>query len=367
MNIQKNLARVVVFNRIFSMAMFICLMLYIVQLNQNTSLIPFVLLVFALVLLVFHILLIEVIGQIIRKKAILTEDVCSWIAKVVTISIAVVITSTCLLTGNLYIASFYAIPIIIGSFLGDFCLKRVGVMAVVFVLLFQHSGLLTFDLLINNNVSYEPSSIIQALAIACIVFLAGVILSTTRQASQKTNMLQSMATTDVLTGLINRRYFDRRLAEEIARCNRHNSNLALALFDIDHFKRINDTYGHTIGDKILKELGELILSNTRECDISARYGGEEFALILPETTQIEASELLERIRQLIEQHTFVKEEMPVMVTISVGIAQYDPEYTPIDFIEQADAALYRAKKTGRNKVIYGTFTTPKLNLQKITN
>lgn len=366
-NIQKNLAKIVLFNRIFAAAIFLILLVYFVQLNSEVNIISIVLLIFAALLLLFHVLIIELIGQILPKKDILTTDICKWFAKVAAISFSVVVTTSCLFTGNLYIASFYAIAIIIGSFLGDFGVKRIGAFAAIFVILFQHTGLAANEIFINNVVSYVPSSLIQAMSIGCIVILAGVILSSAKQSSQKTNILQSMATTDVLTGLLNRRYFDRRIIEEIARANRHKSNLSLALFDIDHFKQINDTYGHTVGDKILKELGEIILINTRESDIAARYGGEEFALILPETTQIEASELLERLRQLVENHTFFKDDIPIAVTISVGIAQCHPDYSTEDFIEQSDSALYRAKGTGRNRVVYGTFTTPKLNFQKITN
>lgn len=363
-NIQKDLAKVVVFNRIFSFAILINLMVYLLQINSTTDLITVVILVFGVVVLIFHVLLSEVIGQIIRRKTILTNDISDWLGKVIAISTSVVITVMCLTTGNLSFATFYAVPIIICSFWGDNRVKSIGIFAAVFILVFQYSGLAESKILIHNTVSYLPSALVQAVGIICVVMLSGIILNNTKQTSQKTNILQSMATTDVLTGLINRRYFDRRLAEEISRCKRHNYNLSLALFDIDHFKLINDTYGHTVGDKILKELGDIILKNTRESDISARYGGEEFVLILPETTQIEASDLLERLRQLIEGHTFIKNDSPVMITISVGIAQFDPEYTPEDFLEQADAALYQAKKTGRNKVVYGTFTTPKLNLQK---
>jgi diguanylate cyclase (GGDEF)-like protein len=364
-NIQKNLAKIVIFNRIFSMSILLVLGIYFVQLNSAINIIPTVLLTFALVGLFFHLLLIEVIGQIIRKKTILTRDICDWIGKVLTISTAVIVTLACLLTGNLYMASFYFVPIIIGSFLGDFGVKRIGIFAGIFILLFQYTGFSKSSFLINNTVEYVPAAFIQAISIICVVILASVIANSAKYVNQKTNILQSMATTDPLTGLINRRYFDRRLAEEISRSKRHNTELSLALFDIDHFKRINDTYGHTIGDKILKELGEIIQKNTRESDISARYGGEEFALILPETTQIEASDLLERIRQLVEEYTFSKEDTPLTVTISVGIAQFDPSYSSKEFIDQSDAALYRAKRTGRNQVVYGTFTTPKLNLQKI--
>lgn len=365
--IQKNLAKVVVFNRFFSMAILLTLLVYVIQIHPETNIISVVLMIFTGVILLFNLLLIEVIGQIIRKKSILTDDICVWLGKVICISTTVVVTMCCISTGNLHFASFYVIPIIISAFLLDCGVKKIGLFVICFTLIFQHSGLLYNAILLNNVVYYSPTAIIQAAAVVCTVLLAVIIVNKTKQTDQKANILQSMATTDMLTGLINRRYFDRRLAEEIARAKRHESNLTLALFDIDFFKRINDTYGHIVGDRILKELGELVLANIRECDISARYGGEEFALILPETTQIEASDLLERLRQLIESYTFMKDETPVLVTISVGIAQFDPEYTPEDFIKQADAALYQAKKTGRNKVIYGTFTTPKLNLQKITN
>ena len=356
-----------VFNRLFSLAILLSITVYFFQITPDTNIITFALIAFALIILFFNLLLIEVIGQIIRKKTILTHEICVWLGKVISISTTVVVTVACMTTGNLYIASLFSVPIIIATFLGESGVKRIGVFAIIFVLLFQHSGLAFSELLINNTVIYEPSSIIQAVSIACIIIFTGIIVNKSKKTDQKANILQSMATTDGLTGLINRRYFDRRIAEEIARARRHNSNLSLALFDIDHFKRINDTYGHTVGDKILNELGELILNNTRESDVSARYGGEEFALILPETTQIEAYELLERLRQLIECNTFVKDESPVLVTVSVGIAQYHCEYDAEDFIEQADASLYQAKRTGRNRVVYGTFTTPKLNLQKITN
>jgi diguanylate cyclase (GGDEF)-like protein len=341
------------------------LLIYIVQLNTETNVMSVVLLIFSAVILLFNVLLIEVIGQIIRKKSILTNEICVWLGKVITITTTAVVTIATICTGNFHIASFFAVPIVISAFLADGLLKKVGGFSIIFCLVYFHSTLLTNKVFINNAVFYDPSSVIQAGNILCMVLLAGIIVNKSRQTSQKANILQSMATTDVLTGLINRRYFDRRIAEEVSRSKRHTSNLTLALFDIDHFKRINDTYGHTIGDKILKELGDLILANTRESDVSARYGGEEFALILPETTQVEASDLLERLRQLVESYTFNKDDTPVIVTISVGIAQYDHEYTIEEFIEQADAALYQAKRTGRNKVVYGTFTTPKLNLQKV--
>lgn len=317
-----------------------------------------------MLVMVFNLALSEIIGQLTRTHTILTTDICEWLSKVLALSAYIVVAVAALFTGNLYFTSFFVIPVIMSIFLGHSRTMKLGIFAVVFALVLQHTGLMFGSIFINNQVMYQPSSLIVASCIVCVLIISSVIINDAKYTNQKANILQSMATTDKLTGLMNRRYFDRRITEETARAKRHNSNLSLAMFDVDHFKRINDTYGHTIGDMILSEFGALVLANTRESDISARYGGEEFALILPETTQMEAYDLLERIRQLVETYTFVKDQSPVVATISVGIAQFDPEMSAKNFIEQADACLYKAKKTGRNKVVYGTFTTPKLNLQK---
>lgn len=357
----------VVFNRFFSLAILFCLATYLCQVNFDSNFVSVALLLFGVVISSFNFLLVEIIGQIIKKKSILTKDICVWLGKVISVSALVVVTVLCLSTGSLIFACLYSVPVLIGMFYSDSRTIKYAIGAIIFLLLFQHTGLANSTFFVNNVVAYAPVSLVNSIAIISIILLARIIVSNRKQASHKTNILQSMATTDMLTGLINRRYFDRRLIEEIARARRHNSNLTLAMFDIDHFKRVNDTYGHTVGDKILKELGKIVLNNTRESDVSARYGGEEFALILPETTQIEASDLLERIRELIADYAFVKDDTPVMVTISVGIAQYHPDYNLETFIEQADACLYQAKNTGRNRVVFGSFTKPKLNLKKLIN
>ena len=172
--------------------------------------------------------------------------------------------------------------------------------------------------------------------------------------SSRVSELQSLAAIDGLTGLLNRRQFNIRLDSEMARARRYIKPLSLALFDIDDFKRINDFYGHLTGDRILQELGRLVSMNVRESDIPARYGGEEFALILPETAQLDACELLERLRSLIEKTVFCLPDNPMTVTVSVGIFQV--EAVPIqayELIEKADTALYEAKKHGKNQVVSG--------------
>ncbi len=189
-----------------------------------------------------------------------------------------------------------------------------------------------------------------------------IVAITGKSASTRVSKLQSLAATDGLTGLINRREFNHRLDAEIARAKRYRKHLSLALFDIDDFKKINDLYGHPIGDRILKELGQLIKDNVREADIAARYGGEEFALVLPETGQIDAYELLERLRALIERTVYCLPDTPMTATISVGVAQLDPDHArAYELIEKADAALYEAKRQGKNQVVYGVTPAPKLS------
>ena len=173
-----------------------------------------------------------------------------------------------------------------------------------------------------------------------------------RQQQSEVEELQSLASIDALTGLMNRRQFNNRLSGEIARAHRHRSTLSLVLFDIDNFKRLNDFYGHPTGDRILKELGQLIAANVRESDIAARYGGEEFALILPETRQIEAYDLLERLRRVVEKTVFCLPDNPLTLTVSIGVTQLDLErHTMYDFVQEADQALYDAKRNGKNRVV----------------
>jgi diguanylate cyclase (GGDEF)-like protein len=195
-----------------------------------------------------------------------------------------------------------------------------------------------------------------------------IVSSLVRTTYTRVSKLQSLAATDALTGLINRRQFNHQLDAELARARRYRKPLSLALFDIDDFKKINDFYGHPTGDRILKELGALITVNVRESDIPARYGGEEFALILPETSQIDAHEILERLRAMVEHTVFCLPDNPMTITISVGVAQLDPEQ-PKSFvlIENADAALYEAKRQGKNQVIYGILPTPKISYPPFGN
>ncbi|MDG5814121.1 sensor domain-containing diguanylate cyclase [Chitinispirillales bacterium ANBcel5] len=163
--------------------------------------------------------------------------------------------------------------------------------------------------------------------------------------------MEKLATTDGLTGLNNHRNFQEILTRELERSRRYGHTLSLLLMDIDHFKNFNDTYGHPVGDLVLKEIAACIRNSVRINDIPARYGGEEFAVIIPETPEKGSLSIAERIRQSIEEHVVVSENHRLKVTISVGCAVF-PFHgeTQQQLIDNADKALYYSKENGRNRV-----------------
>ncbi|HUF64945.1 MAG TPA: sensor domain-containing diguanylate cyclase [Gemmatimonadaceae bacterium] len=166
-------------------------------------------------------------------------------------------------------------------------------------------------------------------------------------------VLDALAHLDPLTELLNRRALAARLQAEIDRIRRYDAPLALLMLDLDHFKTVNDTYGHLVGDSVLAEFGRVLQRGTRSVDIVARYGGEEFMIALPETTYDGALAFAERLRERIEAHPFRSaSQLPVRLTASIGIASFPAP--GVDTLEEllasADAALYRAKNKGRNRV-----------------
>jgi diguanylate cyclase (GGDEF)-like protein len=165
--------------------------------------------------------------------------------------------------------------------------------------------------------------------------------------------LYELATVDGLTGLYTRRYFDSRLREELERCRRFGTACSLVLLDIDDFKQLNDTYGHPLGDRVLRELAQVVRRAMRGVDIAARYGGEEFAFILPRTSIVDAHQVAERIRQdVADARVTTGEGVILAATASLGVACF-PESGAEDaagMVHRADVALYRAKATGKNRV-----------------
>jgi two-component system cell cycle response regulator len=160
-----------------------------------------------------------------------------------------------------------------------------------------------------------------------------------------------LTTVDGLTQVSNRRYFEDALDRELSRCRRYQRSLSLVLVDIDHFKKINDTWGHLAGDAVLKEVATTIRGRIRREDVIARYGGEEFALLLPEIDLAGAAAMAEKVRRLIEKHRFRFDRVNIPVTVSCGVAALPRKGGSASaLVQRADERLYEAKDGGRNRV-----------------
>ncbi|HQY64174.1 MAG: GGDEF domain-containing protein [Myxococcales bacterium] len=156
---------------------------------------------------------------------------------------------------------------------------------------------------------------------------------------------------DALTQARNKRAFDEALPREISRAERYRRELSLVVFDIDHFKRINDTHGHVAGDSVLQQLGGLVRARVREHDTFARVGGEEFALLLPEVDVGGAGVVAEKLRASVASAVFSVRDLEFTITISAGCATWRPGCSAAELYERADKALYAAKQGGRNRVV----------------
>jgi len=164
-------------------------------------------------------------------------------------------------------------------------------------------------------------------------------------------LLREQAIKDALTRLYNYRYFMDTLRYETVRAKRYGGPLSLIMFDIDHFKHVNDHYGHPAGDFILKNIGDLLRKNTRSVDIACRYGGEEFTIILPSTIVDGAEFVARRLRKLIAGHEFTRADTVLAITCSFGVGCFNPDSETLDaFLQKVDRALYHSKQTGRDRV-----------------
>ncbi|NCO74808.1 MAG: diguanylate cyclase [Cyanobacteria bacterium] len=165
--------------------------------------------------------------------------------------------------------------------------------------------------------------------------------------------LNELVIKDELTKLYNRREMNRLLEAEISRCQRNNQNFCFVLVDLDHFKSINDNYGHLMGDKVLQDIAQIILTEIRVVDSAARFGGEEIAIILPNINASQAFSLVERIRKNLAKIQFISTQSndSFFVTFSAGISEFKPESIMTNIIDSADKALYQAKSQGRNCTI----------------
>lgn len=177
--------------------------------------------------------------------------------------------------------------------------------------------------------------------------LLGVSFYWNRKLRRLNRELERLSVTDRLTGLYNRLFLDETLVREIRRAERYGNSFSVILLDVDHFKQVNDTHGHPVGDQVLVTLADLLRKTTRETDVVGRWGGEEFLIVCPQTEHDGAITLAESLRAEVERAAF-----PVIgkLTISLGVGDYLPDDHPNDLVARVDAALYRAKANGRNRV-----------------
>ena len=162
-----------------------------------------------------------------------------------------------------------------------------------------------------------------------------------------------MMITDGLTGIANRRKLDEAMENEFLRAKRYGRPLSIAILDADHFKKVNDTHGHIVGDFVLKKLATLFQQNIRREELLGRYGGEEFVVVMPEVDSSGAFQLAEKLRKTVEGTVFKSGEAELPVTISVGVATLGDEESVKAFLDTADQALYKSKEDGRNRVTIG--------------
>jgi diguanylate cyclase (GGDEF)-like protein len=168
--------------------------------------------------------------------------------------------------------------------------------------------------------------------------------------NRSSEVLRRMATTDPLTGAFNRRHFMELMTREERRADRYRAVYSILMIDIDHFKRVNDTYGHQVGDRAIQAMAEACRKTTRPTDLVARYGGEEFVVALTHTDRAGAVRVAERLREAVAEITLQTEQGALMFSASIGVSTYVKTSTIEQLIGRADQALYRAKHEGRNRV-----------------
>ncbi|MGF9699636.1 GGDEF domain-containing protein [Paenibacillus sp. MABNR03] len=216
---------------------------------------------------------------------------------------------------------------------------------------------LIFVILVLNTSSMNSLMKIYPLQMT-ISFVGGIFIYFIAEFINKSNemlfLLERRASTDHLTNLSNRRQFEKSLELQLERARESKQKLSLLVIDIDRFKKVNDTYGHSSGDAVLKQLGQLLIEHSRSADIVSRNGGEEFAILLLDCGSHQALAIAESIRQSVEKYLFaLPDGTTIRLTISIGVAVFPDhcdERDDADFFEQADRALYEAKNTGRNRV-----------------
>ena len=225
--------------------------------------------------------------------------------------------------------------------------------------LVEKSNHLSGILILQERIAIEDETTYTEYEQTMIMSIASLATVAINNAS-----LMEMSSTDMMTHLKLKYFFFNQLTEAIDKAFEKDENIAVLMFDIDFFKKFNDTYGHECGDFVLISVANLIKTSLRETDIASRYGGEEFTVLLRKGKKNEAMKVAERIRKKIEGYDFVYNEQHLHVTVSGGVAVFDKETNPVDlpnvFVNQADTGLYMSKNNGRNQVTYFDPTVHKL-------
>lgn len=234
--------------------------------------------------------------------------------------------------------------------LGNGC--RYGIPALLSAIFFAEIGFCTATFFHPFWMQHTIIAAGLALALLIVPFYFGVLLNRLNKA---TAMLQNLSLHDELTGLKNRRAFDQSIEHEFAWLQRKPDHFALAIIDIDHFKKVNDQFGHLVGDSVLQEVARILQVNCRSIDTVARFGGEEFAVLLPALPRAEADAFGERLRQSLETAVLPARPSPqqsINITVSIGLACWQSGYRTIEeWLLAADNALYVAKSSGRNCLV----------------
>ena len=237
--------------------------------------------------------------------------------------------------------------ILISFTLGLFIIFGTGVLLAGSILSPVHKLQIAAEAIREGDFSPRPKSR-QRDELAYLMQTFNLMAENIEQSHQK---LTELASHDALTGLLNRREMIRILPTEIERARRYKRSVGLLVLDIDFFKKVNDTYGHTGGDIALSSVAESLRSFVRQVDFIFRYGGEEFVLLLPDTDHVNSCQSAQRLRKMIEETPITINEQEINITVSIGVATYPLDAIDGDILfDRADAALYRAKQTGRNRV-----------------
>lgn len=202
-------------------------------------------------------------------------------------------------------------------------------------------------MLVDNSISDKPITDDTITILSILAYAVGVAINNSKLYKKTLDV----SIRDDLTGLHNRRYFNERLLDEIERAQRYSEAVSILMCDIDHFKRVNDTYGHPFGDSVLCWVGDQLQKNLRKTDVISRYGGEEFAILLLNTKKTEASNIAEKIRDSIEKSLFSHLNTGIKITLSFGVATLGNDSNTFEgLLTRVDNALYSAKIQGRNRV-----------------